>query len=349
MSAVAKRRIALHGLAVEITCAVPYLAREIARTFGPFSVNDCPEGVGRSSGSVRHFDLGEVARKVPASAERVLVSDDLIELYQDGEHFWLVDDHWGMTELNLLKNQWRSWVFPHPAIDSVRCAEMAVMWPLAQLLQPRGLHLLPAISIEKEGWAALIFCPFPTEPEMATLLRAGYRVIGQRWTAVRAQDQRIELLRLPGRTETSISSGAPGGWIDITDADRRCEVSHGSCAGVIVVDPGRRSSAGARAVSGDGATALLRHAWPVDDVHRSRARSSPLAGHLAAQTQCVQVQLSRKPEEFLLLVNAMRARWRMSTAPNPASGNAPGLTPQTTVFSPAVRAWLQDRPAALAG
>lgn len=349
MATVGKRKIVLHGLAVEIDCAVPYLAREIARTFGPFSVGDGPERFSPSSGSVRPFDLNELARQVPANAERVLVSDDLIELYQDGEHFWLVDERWGMAELNLLKNRWRSWIFPHPAIDSVRCTEMAVMWPLAQLLQPRGLHLLPAISIEKEGWSALIFCPFPSEPEIATLMRAGYRIIGQRWTAVRVENQRIELLRLPGRMETSLSSGVAGGWIDITDGDRRCDVSHGLCAAVVVVDPGRRSTAGARALNGDAATALLRHAWPIADVRAARARNSPLPARLASQAQCMQVQLSRKPEEFLLLINAMRARWKISSARISAAGKGAGISPETTVFSPAVRAWLRDRPEALAG
>ena len=39
-------------------------------------------------------------------------ADDLVDVYhdqRDGGRFWIVDDRWGMTELNLVKRRWRSW------------------------------------------------------------------------------------------------------------------------------------------------------------------------------------------------------------------------------------------------
>ena len=53
-------------------------------------------------------------------------------------------------------------------------------WP--NCFAPRGI-LLPAVSIVRDGWAVMIVCPFTLEAELIAMIRAGYKVIGQRWTA----------------------------------------------------------------------------------------------------------------------------------------------------------------------
>src|SRR4051794_22381010 len=115
-----------------------------------------------------------------------------------------------MAEITLLRAPWRSWVLPAPRIDPHACAELAVLWPLAQLLRGRGVHLVPAASVARDGWGALILSPFSVEPELTALVRAGWQIIGQRWTAVR--DERAEreegdgltLLHLPGWVERDL-------------------------------------------------------------------------------------------------------------------------------------------------
>src|SRR5581483_10770081 len=106
---------------------------------------------------------------------------------------------WGLSELNLLKGQFRSWVLPHPSIEPYRVFEMAVLWPLAQLLRAKGLHLLPGISVARSGWGMLLISPFSIELELSALVRAGFKVIGQHWTILREEDNRVAMLHLPGQ------------------------------------------------------------------------------------------------------------------------------------------------------
>src|SRR4051794_27220527 len=141
-SAAATRRFAVHGPLLEIDCDVPAVSAEVGRVLAPFEVSDWPEGFGSLAGCVRAYDRAQVVRHVspaarPVPAQRSL---DLAELYEEGERFWLVDERWGMVEVNFLKGSWRSWVLPQPRMDPVRVAEMAVLWPAAQLLRPRGLY-----------------------------------------------------------------------------------------------------------------------------------------------------------------------------------------------------------------
>jgi hypothetical protein len=298
-------RFAVHGPAVEVECFVPWLGPQVRRLLGPFAVADWPQGFVRVHGVVRPYEESDVMRHLSPAARPLPPTHDLLELYEDGERFWVVDERWGMGEINFLKGQWRSWLLPRPQSAPAECAEMAVLWPLAQLLRPRGLCLLPAASVERDGWAALLVCPFGVEPELAALQRDGYSVIGRRWTALREEDGRVALLHLP--------DGAGGGR----------SRNHAFCDAVLVAEPGRRAHATLRELDASSAAAVLRRAWPIAELHPSR-RHSALPAKLAHLCRCAGVQLSRDPGEFVRLLDALRhaagAGRIVKDAPQPARG-----------------------------
>ena len=68
-----------------------------------------------------------------------------------------------MSEINVLKGQWKSWILPKPRIDAVRLMDMAVLRPLAMLLKNRGIHLIPAAAVAHDSFAALVISPFGLE------------------------------------------------------------------------------------------------------------------------------------------------------------------------------------------
>lgn len=216
----------------------------------------------------------------------------------------MVDDRWGMAEINLLKGQWRSWVLPRPTLDPAACAEWAALWPLSQLLRPRGVTLLPAAAVARGGWAALVLCPFGLGPELAALVRAGYKVIGQRWTALREEDGRVALLHLPGHVERCGGVG-PSPRIDLGGQYPGSAQRYAFCDAVLVAEPGRRPRPAVRVVGPDDDAALLRSAWPIPDLHPQR-RPSPLPAKLAQGCRVAQVQLSRNPADLLPLLHALR-------------------------------------------
>jgi hypothetical protein len=313
-------KYAVHGLAVEVDCAVPTVSAEVERMLGAFGVAGWPDGFSPVGGTVRAYDTAQVVRHVspaarPLPAQRSL---DLAELYEDGERFWLVDERWGMVEVNFLKGTWRSWVLPRPQLDAVRCAEMAVLWPMAQLLRARGLHLLPAVSAVRNGFAFLLLCPFDPAPELTALARAGYKIIGQRWTAVREEDGRLALLHLPGRVERGMGpaslsrlagdrggAGADSNWLDLNTLYPGSAQHHAFCDAVLVADAGRRPHARSRELEPADALHLLRQAWPIVELHPNR-RHSALPLKLSQQCRCAEVQLSRDSSELLQLLEGVR-------------------------------------------
>jgi hypothetical protein len=307
------RRFAVHGLAVEVECAVPEVSAEVGRALGAFEVGGWPDGFTPVGGVVRAYDSTTVARHVSPNARPLPRSQDLAELYEDGERFWLVDERWGMAEVNFLKGTWRSWVLPHPQCDPVRVAEMAVLWPLAQLLRPRGLYLLPAAAAVRDGFAFLLVCPFGVGPELTALARAGYKIIGQQWTAVREEDGRLALLHLPGRVERGaaprLARWAAGGdvsnWVDLNAQFPGSTQHHAFCDAVLVAGAGRRAQAALTALDPSDALHLLRQAWPIVELHPHR-RHSPLPLKLSQQCTCAEAQLSRNAAELVDLLEGLR-------------------------------------------
>lgn len=217
-----QHRFSLHGAAVELSCSVPNLRREIRATFGGFALQEADP---RSPciGVIVPYEQAEVVRHLSSSAKLVSRTPELAEVYRDGERFWLVDDRWGVCELNLLKNTWRSWIVPAPELDPFRCMEMAAMWPLAHLLRGRGLHLTPAASVAQQGSGVLLISPFGLEPELVALRDVGYQFIGQRWTVLRNDEKEVLLLNLPGRVERNdLRPRTPNfpesdNWIDLAE------------------------------------------------------------------------------------------------------------------------------------
>src|SRR5262249_54224378 len=159
-----------------------------------------------------------------------------MELYEEGERFWLIDDRWGLTEMNLLKGQFHSWILPHPSIEPGAVVQDAVIWPLAQLLRVKGLSLAPAMSIVRDGWGMLILSHFNIEPELSLLVRNGYKVIGQQWTALREEDGRVAMLQMPGEVQRlpapQLRAGSieqTSAWIDLTAETPGCAQNHAFC------------------------------------------------------------------------------------------------------------------------
>src|SRR5262249_51568669 len=150
---------------------------QVKRLLDPFGVAGWPAGFAPTLGLIKPYAQSEVLRHISPTAQPLPGTCDLVEVYQDGDRFWLVDDRWGIAEINLIRSQFRSWVVSNPRVDPIRCAEMSIVWPLAQLLRARGLFLLPAVSVVRDGWAVLILCPFTLESELVALIRAGYKVI----------------------------------------------------------------------------------------------------------------------------------------------------------------------------
>ena len=303
-------KLALYGPAVELECLVPELDAPVAQALGCFSVTDWPSGFGVTRGSIRPYDEAEVIRRLPNEARPLHRPGELIELYEHEDRFWVIDDRWGMAEINVLRGQWRSWVLPNSKLDPVRLLDTAVLWPLAQLLSNKGIHLVPAVAVAKGQTGVLLLCPFPIEPELAALLGGIYHVIGQRWTAVREEEGRIALLHLPGKVERHLPprlrSVDADTWVDVTARRPLQSQRHAFCEAVVVAEAGRRPRAHLRQVTAPDAANLLRRSWPISHLHPHR-RHGQLPARLAQLCRCFQLQLSRDPRDLFALLESMRA------------------------------------------
>ncbi|HEX4055686.1 MAG TPA: hypothetical protein VHX86_15585 [Tepidisphaeraceae bacterium] len=304
-------RFSIHGPAVAVGNSCPALDERIQFFLRAFASTAQPKTL-PARGEIRPFDLAEVTRSLAPATASERQSDDLVDIYSLAERSWVLDDRWGMCEINLLKQRWQSWVLPRPALDSVRLAEAAVLWPMAQLLRLRGIELIPAISVERAGWGALILCPYSITGEISRLLRAGYRVIGQRWTALVPQHGRIVLRHVPGVVESLDARnkliGRETAWIDLTAQNPWSAAQLSSCDAVLVIASGRRGTSCGRVVAPSESQALLRRHWPLAELPLNRSRVQPTIAALAAQSLCLSLQLSGHTDEFLQLIEFARHR-----------------------------------------
>src|SRR5436190_7729739 len=96
-------KISLHGAPIGVSCGVEQLIPQIDRILRPFISPSLPASALMASGSIRPFEEGEVMRHLSSRARRMACGDPSLELYQDCERFWIVDERWGIAEMNLMK------------------------------------------------------------------------------------------------------------------------------------------------------------------------------------------------------------------------------------------------------
>ncbi len=305
---------AVHGLLLQLSCEIPFLQEQLRQMLWPFEVDALPIGFTATAGQIKPYHQSEVLRYLSPSAVPVATASQMIELYQEGERFWMVDDRWGLAEINVMKGTWRSWVLPHPTLDPFRVFELAVLWPMAQLLRPKGLYMVPAVSVARGGSGIMLLSPFNLEGELRALIRAGYNLIGQRWTAVREEQGRIELLDFPGQIEREatprLRDSDPAEpisrWVDLTAEFCGVSQRHAWCDAVLIVEPSRRPTAHIAEVAAQRSAELMRRAWPITELHPFR-KHGQLPLKLSQMTRCCQVQLSRRPEDLLVLLDTARS------------------------------------------
>src|SRR2546421_1255110 len=171
-----RRKLAVHGPVIDLQCTVAELEQTIELLVGSFQVPTWPDGFTPLCGTIHPYEQAEVARHLSPTAQHLVRTANLLDIYNEGERFWLVDDRWGMAEINLLRGSWRSWILPNPSLDRLTVVEQSLIWPLAQLIRAKGVNLLPAVSVVRDGFAVLLICPFGLEPELTMLTSNGYRI-----------------------------------------------------------------------------------------------------------------------------------------------------------------------------
>src|SRR5690606_38016225 len=143
--------INVHGHAVELRCSLPGLRQVIADLFGELADADWPAGVVPVNGLIGAYDAEIVARQISPQAECVNRFGDGAELWRDSERVWLIDESWGICEINLLKSSWKSWMLAEADAEPMRAIENAILWPMAQILATRSLAIIPAPSLVHRG------------------------------------------------------------------------------------------------------------------------------------------------------------------------------------------------------
>ena len=143
--------------------------------------------------------------------------------------------------------------------------------------------------------------------EPTTLIRGGYRVIGQSWTAIREESGRFNLLHLPGHVERTIPPGMRlmsepiANWVDLTAHYLNAEQQQAWCDAILVVEPGRRPQTNLRPLDRARAVQVLRSAWPIFELHPNR-RHGQLPARLAQKVPTYQLHLSREPRDLLKML-----------------------------------------------
>ncbi|HVT89446.1 MAG TPA: hypothetical protein VHD56_11380, partial [Tepidisphaeraceae bacterium] len=177
--------------------------------------------------------------------------------------------------------------------------EQSIIWPIAQLLRLRGLCLIPAAAVVRDGWGALLLANFNLEPELTAMIHAGWRVLGQNWVAIRQDRDQMMMLHMPGRVNRN---GQP---VDLTSEFCGSSASVANCDAILLAIPGRRPTADVRRISPTNAPASLRRAWPIAELHPHR-RQGQWPARLAHRCNIFDIQLSRNPREILGLLDLAR-------------------------------------------
>jgi hypothetical protein len=262
---------------VSLTCTVGDIAELLPHWLGLFDAPMIPAGMAIARGSVEPFSQEKVVRSVSPNAIACYHPEQQLDLYRDAERYWLVDDRWGICQLNLLQRTWTSWVIEQPRMDPVRVLEWSVLWPMAQVLRGKGLSLVPAAGVAREGSGLLLISTVNVGRQMQSLIRGGWNLIGQRWVALREEEGRVAMLQMPGAIElvetwrqSPFRRSAP--YTDLLEAHPAAGQHHAFCDAVVLIGPGRRGGAGAHRLQGDDALGELRRRWPIAELHPARAQ-----------------------------------------------------------------------------
>ena len=256
-------------------------------------------------GVIREFRESDVMRCVSRDAVAVTEEDPafhpLLELFRtpDGSRWWIVDERWGLCEVDLIRRTFRGFVLPEPAIDSVRLFEQCVWWPIAQLLRGHGLNLIPATSVGRGGNGVLILSPFEIASELRAMVGRGITAIGQRWTALRFDSNGTpRLLAMPGLTPEAASArplqlaGQTAVWSDLSPPVERS----GTCKLVLIVESIRRGRTANTPMTAADAQRAIREAWPISAIGPSATAAAP--AELARSAAVHRVRLGRNPSEL---------------------------------------------------
>lgn len=309
------QRFSIYGLPAVVQNHLPALGAALQRALGEFAIDSFPPAATATSpaeGTIKPYDKDEVLRHLSPTAVTISSPRDQMELYQDNERFWLIDDRWGLAEVNLLKGQFRSWILPEAVLDPDRVIENAITWPLAQLLRGKGLYLLPAAGLVRAEVGLLIISPFGIEAELTALVRSGFRIIGQRWTALRDEDGRLMMLHLPGRVERhptprlrSLAASPSESWVDLESEFCGSAATHGTCTHVLLIEPGRRPTPLLRQIPKSSALPALRRAWPIVELHPHRVNGQ-FPAKLSHRCSVFAARLSQRPQDLLELLDMAR-------------------------------------------
>ena len=239
-----------------------------------------------------------------------------MDLYQHGERFWAIDERWGIARMDLLRGTVRTWLTAAAQLNPQRSAEMGLLWPLAQLVRMRGLHLLPAAAAQRDGAGVLILAGHDLEAEMASLVGAGWRIIGTRWSALRPADRGADLLHMPGtlmpsdsprKWSSDVRLSSP--WRDYLIASGACWHDRAPCRYVVIAGRAWMGPARIRPVREPATLSALRRAWPIEQLHPA-TKTSALPALLARSCRVFAAELDGRDSSLALLLDAMDAAAR---------------------------------------
>jgi hypothetical protein len=158
------------------------------------------------------------------------------------------------------------------------------------------------VSVVRGNWGMLIISPFSIEPELTALLRAGFRLVGQRWSALRDEGGgRIQMLHLPGSIERGHQTS-----VDLEGEFPGVAIAQASCDTVVLVEPGRRPSPYLRRIAAPSALPALRRAWSIIELHPNRLNGQ-MPAKLARRCQVYCARLTERPQDLIEQLEAARA------------------------------------------
>ncbi len=180
-------------------------------------------------------------------------------------------------------------------------------------------------NLASVNFGVLLLGDLPLEPELSTLIDAGYKIIGQRWVALREEENgRIGMLHLPGHVlqkpvprSPKIKRGGSMGkkspaapalrdrWLDLHGRHPQAVQNHSFCDLILVCGPGRRDQILVKQVGWAAAMNVLRRTWPNVDIPPNR-RGGKLVSKMASRIRVAEIQLSRDTSELLKVIDLFR-------------------------------------------